>query len=38
MSACQKMKNAMRVDISRQMEKTTNQQARILHFAKSGTP
>jgi len=31
------LKNAMRVDLSHQMEKTTNQQAHILHFGKSGT-
>jgi hypothetical protein len=31
-------KNAMRADLSRQMKKTTNQHARILHIGKSGTP
>jgi hypothetical protein len=31
-------KNAMRVDCSRQMEKSANQQARIPRFGKSGTP
>jgi hypothetical protein len=31
-------KNAKRVDLSRQMEKTTNQHARIPHFGKAGTP
>jgi len=30
-------KNVMRVDLSRQMEKTTNQQALIPHFGISGT-
>jgi hypothetical protein len=31
-------KNAMRVDLSPQMEKSANQQARIPHFGKAGTP
>jgi hypothetical protein len=31
-------KNAMRADPSRQMEKTTNQHARIPHIGKAGTP
>ncbi len=31
-------KNAMHIDLSRQMKKTTNQQERIPHFGKSGTP
>jgi len=30
-------KNDMRADLSRQMEKTTNQHARILHIGKAGT-
>jgi hypothetical protein len=30
-------KNAMRADLSRQMEKTTNQHARIPHIGKAGT-